>query len=220
MGDVVALRLFDSATSQPALRVGVDFDNTIVCYDEVFHRVAREQKLIPATVPVNKQAVRDYLRQIGREDDWTRMQGYVYGERMRDAQAFPGVLEFFRWAVAQRIPVCIISHKTRHPYQGPQYDLHAAARGWLEGNGFFDPDRIGLSRDDVYFELTLADKLARIGKAGCTHFIDDLPELLAEPAFPDSVERLLFDPAGAHDGASAFRRMLSWKKAAESLRAA
>jgi hypothetical protein len=191
------------------MRIGVDFDNTIVCYDEVFHRVAREQNLIPDSVPVNKGAVRDYLRKVGREPEWTEMQGYVYGTRMADAQPFPGVLDFFRRTVKAGIPICIVSHKTRHPYKGPQYDLHAAALGWLELNGFFDPQRIGLSRSEVFFELTLPSKLARIHAAGCTHFIDDLPELLAEPDFPSAVSRLLFDPAGVHK-AEHFRRIEAW----------
>lgn len=223
MGDDLTLRLFDSATprlASAALRVGVDFDNTIVCYDEVFHRVALERELIPASTPVNKQAVRDHLREIGREDDWTQMQGYVYGERMGDAQAFPGVLDFFSRMVSQQIPVCIISHKTRHPYKGPKYDLHASALGWLEQNGFFDPSQIGLARSDVYLELTLADKLARIGQAGCTHFIDDLPELLGEPAFPESVQRVLFDPADAHHRIHTFRRVNRWSAMPRELAAA
>ena len=50
-------------------RIGIDFDNTIVCYDDVFHEVAREQGLIPNDLPANKGAVRDHLRAIGREDD-------------------------------------------------------------------------------------------------------------------------------------------------------
>jgi len=215
------LSLRDQRLCDPsALRIGVDFDNTIVCYDEVFHRVARELDLIPVTVRVNKGAVRDHLRKIGREDDWTEMQGYVYGERMRDAQPFPGVLDFFRRMIDQQVPICIISHKTRHPYKGPKYDLHAAAVDWLELQGFFDPVRIGLSRSDVHFELTLAAKLERIGAAGCTHFIDDLPELLSEPAFPKRVERLLFDPAGAHAKETTFERLLSWASAPGLLRAA
>ena len=55
------------------MRIGVDFDNTIVCYDEVFHRVALERKLISPSLRVNKGAVRDHLRTIGREDAWTEM---------------------------------------------------------------------------------------------------------------------------------------------------
>lgn len=202
------------------MRIGVDFDNTIVCYDQVFHQVALERGLIPASIPANKGAVRDSLRQAGREDDWTEIQGYVYGERMCDAQAFPGVLDFFGRMVAARIPICIISHKTKHPYKGPRYDLHAAALGWLEQNGFFDPARIGISRNEVYFELTLAEKLARITRARCTHFIDDLPELLAENEFPHRVRPMLFDPADAHSHVVQFRRVNSWTAMTGALRAA
>jgi hypothetical protein len=221
---VANLTLRDYATQRlrdPSdVRIGVDFDNTIVCYDQVFHRVALERALIPQSLAANKGAIRDHLRRIGREDDWTEIQGYVYGRRMSDAEPFPGVLDFFRRMVARRTPISIISHKTRHPYKGPQYDLHAAALGWLELYGFFDPNHIGLSREDVHFELTLPDKLARIGAAGCTHFIDDLPELLAEPAFPRGVARLLFDPAEVHTRVGGFLRVSSWTDLSLGLRAA
>jgi len=68
---------------------------------------------------------------------------------------------------------------------------------------------IGLSRSDVFWELTRAAKLGRIAERGCTHFIDDLPEVLSEPAFP-KVERILFDPNGLHGGETEFPRVLSW----------
>src|SRR5262249_22819241 len=58
--------------------IGVDFDNTIVCYDELFHRVAVEQGLIPSTVPATKGEVRRDLEGRGLGDVWTELQGYVY----------------------------------------------------------------------------------------------------------------------------------------------
>jgi hypothetical protein len=200
--------------------LGVDFDNTIVCYDQIFHRVARERGLVPENVPVNKGAVRDYLRQVGREQDWTELQGYVYGPRLCDAEPFPGVLDYFRHAVRAGAAVCIISHKTRHPYLGPQYDLHESAWGWLEQHGFFSADEIGLPRDHVYLELTKFAKLDRIARVGCTHFIDDLPELLAEPGFPTGVARVHFDPAEVHADSRQFVRMTDWREAARSLNVA
>lgn len=204
----------------PPLRLGIDFDNTIVCYDQVFHQVAREQGLIPADLPVSKQAVRDYLRSMGQEDRWTEMQGYVYGPRLTDAQAFPGVLEFIQRQVRQGTSVFIVSHKTKHPYLGPKYDLHQAALAWLELNGFFDPRRIGLPRDQVFLELTKKDKLARIGALACTHFIDDLPELLAEPDFPPRVVKVLFDPNDDHGHLKTFSRARCWKSIEGDLLAA
>lgn len=190
--------------------IGVDFDNTIVCYDGLFHRVAVEQGLIPPEIPATKGQVRDYLRQCGNEDAWTQMQGYVYGDRMKEADPFPGVLDFFTRCVQDGVNICIVSHKTRHPYIGPKYDLHEAAQGWLQNQGFYDRDRIGLSPEQVYFELTKQEKLERIAKQQCTHFIDDLPEFLGESGFPEKVERILFDPQNHHLTGHPFRRTSSW----------
>src|SRR2546421_8484108 len=131
------------------MRIGVDFDNTIVCYDALFHRVCREKDLIPAEVPVSKSEVRNHLRRIGKEEAWTEMQGYVYGARMSEAEPYPGVLDFFRALRLAQIPVCIISHKTRNPYLCEKYDLHAAALAWLELQGFFDSDHLALPRENV-----------------------------------------------------------------------
>jgi hypothetical protein len=172
----------------------MDFDNTIVCYDQVFHQVAIKKGLIPIEVPVNKGSVRDYLRERGRESAWIELQGYVYGACMWDVLPFPDVLEFFTRCKRQGVEVCIISHKTRYPFQGPRYDLHQAAYAWLENYGFYDPSRIGLLPDQVYFEQTKQGKLDRIAQRGCSHFIDDLPEFLAEPGFPADIQRILFDP--------------------------
>ena len=116
---------------------------------------------------------------------------------MDEAEAFPGVLEFFAEAIQKGIDVVIISHKSRHPYRGARYDLHDAARHWLEANGFFDTSRIGLSPDRVFFEETKAAKLERIGKQHCTHFIDDMPEILREGSFPEKTKRILFRPLGS-----------------------
>lgn len=177
--------------------IGVDFDNTMVCYDELFHRLACERKLIPIHAPASKEYVRDYLRAHNREDDWTELQGYVYGARMDEAAAFPGVMEFFAEAIRKGIDVVIISHKSRHPYRGARYDLHAAARHWLEDKGFFDPSRIALSPDKVFFEETKEAKLERIAQQQCTHFIDDLPEILRAGSFPEKTKRILFCPLGS-----------------------
>ncbi len=192
------------------MRLGVDFDNTIVCYDALFHRVARERGLIPEGVPVNKSDVRNYLRRVENEAAWTEMQGYVYGARMSEAAPYPGVREFFQACRTAAIPTCIISHKTRHPFLGEKYDLHAAATAWLAQQGFFDPAQIGLPRENVFFELTKPAKLARIGQCGCTHFIDDLPEFLGESNFPAAVQRILFDPNQLYAGEQRFHRIRDW----------
>ena len=41
--------------------IGLDFDNTIVSYDELFHKVSVEQNLIDKTFEVNKIKIRDFV---------------------------------------------------------------------------------------------------------------------------------------------------------------
>ncbi len=182
------------------MRLGLDFDNTIVCYDELFHRLAAERSLVPPPtggVCWSKSQVRDHLRAAGREDDWTRLQGEAYGPRIVEASPFPGVLDFISLCRRESIPVFVISHKTKRPFIGEPHDLHAAAIHWLEHHGFFAPAL--LSRGDVFLEETKERKLARIAKQRCSHFVDDLAEILNDPAFPAGVGRVLFAPGPLRD---------------------
>ncbi len=190
--------------------IGIDFDNTLVSYDRLFHRVARELDLIPADLLATKTAVRDHLRATGREAAWTEMQGTVYGARIVEAQPYPGAHEFVESCRERGIPVRIISHKTRHPYLGESHDLHAAARSWLHKFGFINPSAAGLNDSDVFFEVTKSDKLKRIAACGCTHFVDDLPELLGDAAFPHDVVRYLFDPQNAHASTGELKKVSDW----------
>ena len=65
------------------MRIGVDFDNTIVCYDGAFQRGARDLGLVSEDLFASKNAVRDYFNNAGRRDEFTALQGYVYGARVR-----------------------------------------------------------------------------------------------------------------------------------------
>ena len=199
------------------IRIGVDFDNTIVCYDKVFHQVALDKSYISGNLAINKTAVRDYMRRVGREEEWILLQGLVYGDRMKNAYAFSGVIDFFFACKGRNIPVLIISHKTRYSKKGPQFDLHRSARNWLTMQGFFSKDGIGLSPEQVFFMETRAEKIACIRKQNCTHFIDDLPEFLTEPDFPDNVERFLFDPNGDNMKKVNFQSASTWKELQDRL---
>ncbi|MBI4371688.1 MAG: hypothetical protein HY552_05255 [Elusimicrobia bacterium] len=197
------------------MRIGLDLDNTLVRYDEVFHREAAARGLIPADLPPVKERVRDFLRAAGREADWTELQGWAYGPGMETARPFPGAGEFLAACRARGAQVRVISHRTRRALRGPGHDLHAAARGWLEKSGWLGPGG-ALDAGHVFLEETKAAKLDRIREQACTHFVDDLPEFLAEPDFPPGVERLLFDPAGARAGEN-LPRVGSWEEARRRL---
>jgi len=193
------------------MRIGIDFDNTIVSYDALFYKVAVEQALVPVDLPKSKMAVRDYLRKIDKEPVWTELQGFVYGTKMEDAKAYPFVIEFMKFARDKGILITIISHKTKHPFIGPKYDLHEAARGWVAST-LMDGVTNLVEPHNVFFESTKKEKIARIAHIGCDYFIDDLPEILLMPGFPKNLKRILFDPEGIHNTDQLFAKMVSWQE--------
>jgi hypothetical protein len=186
------------------MRIGIDFDNTIACYDGVFHAAALERGLIPSDLARDKNSVRDHLNGSGRKDDFTELQGYVYGARMDLVSPFPGFAEFIDTARGAGHQLFIVSHKTRHPILGPKHDMHAAARGFLEARGLIGEGTAQIDPANVYFELTKEEKIARAASLAVEMFIDDLPEILAMAGFPQSMRKILFDPdnqfAGRTDG--------------------
>ena len=195
--------------------LGLDFDNTLISYDELFYQVALDKGLIPSDLSKTKNAVRDYLRQAGKEDEWTLLQGEVYGSRIQEAIAFEGMQEALKKISTQSERIFLVSHKTRTPYMGRQYDLHQAAMGWLQGHAFFDIEGLGWEENQVFFELTKEEKLQRIVQLGCTHYIDDLPEILE--MLPDTVQKILFTPNKAGVIPKGWRRLEEWSLLPELL---
>lgn len=189
--------------------LGLDFDNTLIRYDHLFHRVALEQALIPAHIAPQKNAVRDHLRSVGREDDWTRLQGEVYGTRILEAEAQDGMQTALTLLAARGIAMRIVSHKTRQPYLGPACDLHAAARQWLQQHDFYAAQGLAWKEDQVFFELSKPAKIARIVALGCTHYVDDLPEILE--MLPNHIEKIYFAPhADADTTPDAWHLLRAW----------
>jgi hypothetical protein len=189
------------------MRIGIDFDNTIADYEGVFHAAALERGLIDADLPKGKNAVRDFLNGSGRKDDFTALQGHVYGLRMDLARPYPGVREFIATARTMNQDVFIVSHKTRFPLLGPKHDMHKAACAFLAHHGISGAEAV--SAEHIYFEETKEQKVGRAVALDLDVFIDDLPEVLLSPGFPVQCRKILFAPAGAQTNA-AFEVCESW----------
>lgn len=191
------------------MRIGIDFDNTIANYDGVFHAAALDAGLIPDGVKTSKDAVRDHMNANGGKDEFTKLQGHVYGARMDLARVHEGFADFVKRTLANGHELFIVSHKTRHPMLGPKHDMHAAARGFLEANRLVGEGMI--PTDQTFFEETKEQKGDRAKSLGVAMFIDDLPAILAMPQY-EGVDRVLFDPAGTHKGKADLpgRRVAHW----------
>jgi hypothetical protein len=183
------------------MRIGIDFDNTIICYDKVFVAAAIARGLLAKGFRGNKQSVRDavLLRSDG-ELDWQRLQGHVYGKGIGGAYAFPGVGSFLQRAREAGAHVSIVSHKTEYGQFDPdRVNLRTAAVTWMEAQGFVANNDFVIGRTDIHFVPTRAEKLARIGALRCGVFVDDLEEVLTNPDFPAGVMRILLSDRADQD---------------------
>ncbi len=187
------------------MRIGIDLDNTLADYRRPLERLCvRHGVPGPHTDP--KLALRGELRARGQENEWTQLQGELYGPCMREAELFAGAVDAIAKWQASGCEVCVISHRTKHPIAGEKHDLHAFAREWIVER------RLDVA--DLFFEETKEAKLARIGSLRCDVFIDDLPEILLHPAFPSATRKILFDPGHCHPSRPDVPSADSWKEVA------
>ena len=197
--------------------IGVDFDNTIAAYDQVFYEAALERGLIPAGVEPRKRAIRDRLRlESDGELAWQRIQGLVYGPLMPRARLMAGVEDFLLNCRRAGFRVVVVSHKTEYGhFDETRTNLRDAALAWMTAAGFFDPARFGLERRDVYFESSREAKARRIAALACSDFIDDLEEVFLEPDFPAGTFKVLLAP-GVDDAERAGAIVMgSWREISE-----
>lgn len=177
------------------MRIGIDFDNTLARYDQVFSKLAQEWGLIGSDEEETKQSIRQLARR--KENGellWQRLQGEVYGLRMQEAEQFTGEDQFLRrCAATPDVEIFIVSHKTEFGHFDETHtNLRDAARRWMRGKGFFDPTKYAIPEKHLFFEATQQEKVARIASLQCDVFIDDLVELFSAPSFPRTTKKILF----------------------------
>ncbi|MEK9942786.1 MAG: phosphotransferase enzyme domain protein, partial [Gammaproteobacteria bacterium] len=178
------------------MRIGLDFDNTIACYDAVFESIARERGYVSQSWSGPKAEVRVAVRSRPQgELDWQRLQGQVYGKYMHLANVFPEVANFLLRSKARNDELFIVSHKTEFGHYDPdKIPLREEALRWMRANRFFGASGLGLSEENVFFANTREEKIGEISRLKCEVFIDDLWEVFAEPGFPNETRKILFQP--------------------------
>lgn len=195
------------------MRIGLDLDNTLICYDQAFLEVGKDEGLLPASFEGGKAAIKRAL--LAERPDglqWERLQGLVYGRRIDAAILFDGVPDFLSLCRQRGADVLVISHKTELAHHDPlSTNLRQAALRWMEGRGLFEA--AGLERGNVYFEATRDDKVERIGALGCAMFVDDLADVLTDAGMPAGCRKILFggDP---HDG---LEHCATWRDVSDAI---
>jgi hypothetical protein len=182
------------------VRIGLDFDNTLIDYDAAFVAEAIRQGVIAPGQASTKTEVKQAVigsgaagTVAGDETAWMRLQGQVYGRGIGDGRLIDGVARFLETAISHLATVFIVSHKTQlGHFDESRTDLREAARGWMWSQGFFD--RLGLAEDRVFFAETLDEKVGRIASLDLDVYIDDLPKVLAHPDWPSATRRIHYLP--------------------------
>jgi hypothetical protein len=199
------------------MRIGLDFDNTIICYDDVFQQAATDRGLLEPNFAGTKRQIRDVIRRLpDGEVKWQALQGYVYGKGIENAALWAGLPEFLTRAQICRDTILIVSHKTEHGHFDPdKVDLRAAALRWMETQGLFSGRGCSIAREQVYFKATRAEKLRRIAELDCDVFVDDLAEVLSDPDFPSAVRRVLFSELATDAEGLPYRVCRDWPSISE-----
>ncbi len=199
------------------LVIGVDFDNTLIVYGELFRRIAAEKGFIGEAVGSSKKDVRDAVRRLPvGEVHWQKLQAAAYGPRIAEARLAEGVPEFLELCWRASAKVYVVSHKTELArYDETHTNLRQAAIAWMRAAGLFRPN--GWGPDAVCFGATRQEKIDYIRKLGCTHFIDDLEELFLEESFPARVQKILYAPHPPQWTQPGIQVATSWKQICECL---
>ena len=191
------------------MRIGIDFDNTIACYDTAFYEVALEKNWIDPKILKSKVSVKTEMHKKSLFREFTILQGLVYGKNILKAKLFEG----FRNFLAENIKFhefFIISHKTRYPIIGEKIDLHLAAHKFIKFNKleYFYNDL----NERIFLEPVKEKKIKRTNTLNLDFFIDDLSEILEMDGFLKKTKKLLFDPNHKTSKFSSFKKFSSWEE--------
>ena len=65
-------------------KIGIDFDNTIISYANIFYQVCYKKNLVPRNIKRDKENIKRYVVNQNGEKAWTLLQGEIYGKYIRN----------------------------------------------------------------------------------------------------------------------------------------
>jgi hypothetical protein len=193
------------------MRIGIDIDNTIICYDGVFATVAR---LLGHDIDagLSKAETKGWFHSREMYDEFTELQGLIYGTYLGHASLYDGVKMFLNQAGRIGCTVFIVSHKTRYPLIGGKVDLHETASMFLaEQNIIKSGSRGFVPLEQLFYETSLDDKIKKISDLQLDYFIDDLSDVINHDNFPQSTHAIQFVPETGSECTRASTRLNSWQ---------
>ncbi len=189
-------------------RIGIDFDNTIICYDELFSFVAKEKSWhLGSGEKLSKAQIKKKLIEIdGNDFRWQELQALVYGTYISQANFFPHAKATIAFlANLPNVELFVVSHKTKTSNYLKHIELIDCAKSWITTHNLYDY----IPPENFFFLPTRDEKIKQIKNLKIDIFIDDLEEVLNDHNFPN-IEKIHFTP-----DTSGFN---SWEKIADHLK--
>ncbi len=174
------------------MNIGIDFDNTIACYDKAFYKIGIKYGLLNENFhSFSKEDIKKFLYQ---QDStgflWEKLQGIIYGKEIKHATVFKGFKSFIKQAPPE-FNFFIISHKTIYAHHDDKKTLlREAATHWLERKRLFNEGLI--KRKNIFFASNLEEKILLINNLKIDIFIDDLTTVLLHPLLEAKIRKILF----------------------------
>ena len=179
------------------IRIGIDFDNTIVNYDNVFQKLATNFKLIKSNWFGSKQELRKKIIREKNEATWMKLQGLAYGQYMHLAKINKGVESFLLQSKLLGADIFIVSHKTKYGhFDKTKTLLREASLNWMDSKGFFIDTQFGINRKNIFFTNTQREKILKIKSLNLDVFVDDLEEVFLHNDFP-KIKKILFSSSSS-----------------------
>ena len=139
------------------MRIGIDFDNTIANYDQVFQKVAIKHNFVPKKWKGNKKDLKKFVIKTKGEELWKKIQGLVYGRYMQLAKVNQGFEKFLEISKILKTNIFIASHKTKFGhYDKKKILLRKVALNWIKNKNFYRKKNI--LKSNIFFEDTIEKK--------------------------------------------------------------
>lgn len=172
--------------------IGLDFDNTIVEYEQLFSELGREMGYIDNESIITKEQVKKHIHKHYSKEIFTELQGIIYGKEMMKSKPANNVVSSLKELKARGYELKIISHKTMYPILGERINLHESARKWLSMHNICSGNQDIIEEGNIFFEETIEKKVERIKNEQCMIFIDDLVKVLK--LVPHHIKRIHYMP--------------------------
>ncbi len=177
------------------MKIGIDFDNTIAIYDELF-RI--ENNKYNFTEYKNSNPKEILKRNLFKKNNgiflWNKIQGSIYGRQIKNATIAPGFKSFLILAKYLKHEVFIISHKTKYGhFDKKKFNLRTEAIKWMDKNNLFLKNNLLIKKKNIFFCNTKKEKIDKLNSLHLDYFVDDLLKILIDKTLTNKTNKIFFN---------------------------